>query len=222
MYIEFSHVYKKYEEFKDATALTDVSLCIEYEKRMIAIRGHNGAGKSTLLNLLAGLDHPDSGQVIVGTKDLTKLSRNELADYRLQEIGIIFQFFNLFQTYTLFENIAIPGYIAGKSRKTLKHDIEHLADEIGIRGILNKYPHEISGGEMQRTAIARALINKPRILLADEPTGNLDTENAINIYTLLHELATEEKITVIVVTHDERMVTYADQIILMENGRVAL
>jgi ABC-type lipoprotein export system ATPase subunit len=140
MHIEFLHIYKKYDEFKDATALVDVSFVIESEKRMIAIRGHNGAGKSTLLNLLGALDYPDSGKIIVDTKDITKLSRNELSNYRLHDIGIIFQFFNLFPTFTIYENIAIPGYLAGTNRKKLKMDIESIAELVGIKHILMKYP----------------------------------------------------------------------------------
>lgn len=222
MHIEFSNVYKKYEEFKDATALLDVSFVIESTKKMIAIRGHNGAGKSTLLNLLGALDTADSGKIIVGNKDLTLLNRNQLAEYRLHEIGIVFQFFNLFPTFTIYENIAMPGYLARTNRKKLHNDVKAIAEKVGIIHLLNKLPHEISGGEMQRAAIARALINEPKLLLADEPTGNLDTENAKNIYGLLHRLANESNVTVIVVTHDERMVSYADKIILMENGKVLL
>ncbi len=220
MHIEFQDVYKTYP-VKGATVLQGVSFRIDSES-MIAIRGHNGAGKSTLLNLLGALDHPDSGKIIVGDRDITQLSRNALADYRLHEIGIVFQFFNLFPTYTIEENIAIPGYLANRSRKTLKIEVEKLAEEVKITHILKKFPHEISGGEMQRAAIARALINHPKILLADEPTGNLDTQNAINIYRLLHSLAFEENVTIIVVTHDERMVEFADKIVLMENGVVSI
>jgi len=222
MHIEFSHVYKTYKDFKDATALENVSFCIESEHRMIAIQGHNGAGKSTLLNLLAALDSPDSGRILVGEQDLTQLSRNALANYRLHEIGIVFQFFNLFPSRTIEENIALPGYLADRNRKALKKDVEKLAEEVEITHILKKYPHEVSGGQMQRAAIARALINHPKMLLADEPTGNLDTQSAMKIYDLLHRLAHEENVTIIAVTHDERMVKFAEKIIRMENGKVSI
>lgn len=203
-------------------ALNDVSFKIEPQEKMVAIIGPSGAGKSTLLNIIAALDQVDSGEVIVSSHNITRLSHSQLANYRLREIGIIFQFFNLFPTLSVFENIAVPRYLAKASKKIVHTQVEEIAEQVGISHILKHYPHEISGGEAQRTAICRALINKPKLLLADEPTGNLDTKTAKTIYSLLQSLVVQQKLTVLVVTHDVNLITHVDRIITIENGRVIL
>ena len=222
MYITLKNIFKHYDEFKNNIALNNVTFKIEPQEKMVAIVGPSGAGKSTLINLIAALDQPDSGEIRVDSHNLTRLNRSQLANYRLHEIGIIFQFFNLFPTLTLFENIAVPGYLAKTSNKILHRKVEEIAEQVGISHLLTKHPHEISGGEAQRTAICRALINGPKILLADEPTGNLDTETAQVIFSLLQNLVEQQQLTVLVVTHDLSLINKVDKIINIKNGQVFL
>lgn len=222
MHLYLNKVSKNYKQFKDSPALDQLSFKIESHEQMVAIIGPSGSGKSTILNLIAALDSPDSGDIMVGSHNITQFNRKQLAHYRLHEIGIIFQFFNLFPTLSLFENIAIPGYLAKKTSKALKARVEELAEQVGIRGLLNSYPHEVSGGEAQRTAICRALMNQPRLLLADEPTGNLDTETAKLIFNLLQHLSETQKITALIVTHDLSLINKVNKVINLENGRIQL
>jgi putative ABC transport system ATP-binding protein len=222
MYISLKNIFKQYDEFKNNQALNDVTFKIEPQEKMVAVVGPSGAGKSTLLNLIAALDQPDSGEIIVSSQNITRLSRSQLANYRLHEIGIIFQFFNLFPTLTVFENIAVPGYLAKTPNKILHRKVEEIAEQVGISHLLKNHPHEVSGGEAQRTAICRALINGPRLLLADEPTGNLDTETAKVIFSLLQSLVEQQKLTVLVVTHDVNLINNVDKVITVKNGRVLL
>ena len=221
MQIEINHVYKEYEQYKDNQALVDVSVTIQPNEHMVAIVGPSGAGKSTLLNLIAALDQPSAGNICVNARNLSKLNRTQLARFRLHEIGIIFQFFNLFPTLTVFENIAVPGYLAKTPRKILHQEVETLAEQVHIAHLLKHYPHQVSGGEAQRTAIARALINQPKLLLADEPTGNLDTQTATEIFTLLHNLVEQRGLTALIATHDVNLVKQVDKIITMKNGQIA-
>lgn len=220
MHIRIKNICKQYEQYKNNQALIDVTLSIEQLEHVVAIVGPSGAGKSTLLNLIAALDKPNSGEISINGRNILKLDRTQLANYRLHEIGIIFQFFNLFPTLTIFENIAVPGYLAKTSRKTLNIEVEKLAEQVGIKHLLQHYPHEVSGGEAQRTAISRALINKPKLLLADEPTGNLDSETAIEIFSLLQTLVEQRGLTAFIATHDVRFVTHVDRTITMKNGRL--
>lgn len=220
MYISFQNITKQYDQFKNNLALSDVSFKIEPQEKMVAIVGPSGAGKSTILNLIAALDQPDSGEILVSSQNITQLNRFQLANYRLHEIGIIFQFFNLFPTLTVFENIAVPGYLAKIPNKVLHRKVEVIAEQVGIGHLLKSYPHEVSGGEAQRTAICRALINGPKLLLADEPTGNLDTETAALIFSLLQSLVEKQKLTVLIVTHDVNLIKNVDKIITVKNGRV--
>lgn len=220
MDITLRHIFKQYKQFKNNQALVDVSIHIQPEDKMVALIGPSGSGKSTLLNLIAALDKPSSGEIIVNSRNILGLNRSDLAQYRLHEIGIIFQFFYLFPTLTIFENIAVPGYLANSPRKNLKKEVEAIADLVGIRQLLNRYPHEISGGEAQRTAICRALINKPKLLLADEPTGNLDTETAQVIFSLLQTLVEHRRLTAIIATHDLHLLKHVNKTIELKNGRV--
>lgn len=222
MHIIINNVSKQYEQFTDSNALVRVTFNIEPSERMITITGPSGAGKSTLLNLIAGLDTPNSGDIIVNSKNISTLNRSQLAHYRLHEIGIIFQFFHLFPTLTIFENIAVPGHLAKHSRKQLHREVEEIAELVGIKHLLQHYPHEVSGGEAQRTAISRALINKPKLLLADEPTGNLDSETAVLIFSLLQTLVEQRQLTALIVTHDARLVGNVDKTISIRNGQISL
>lgn len=220
MHISLNNIVKSYKQFKNNQALDNVSFKIEPQEKMVAIIGHSGSGKSTLLNLIAALDKPDSGEIMIGSHDVTKLNRIQLSNYRLYEIGIIFQFFNLFPTLTVLENISVPGYLAKKKSKVLNKIVHELAEHVGIKHLLQSYPHEISGGEAQRTAICRALINKPRLLLADEPTGNLDTETAKVIFSLIQHFVEHLKLTALIVTHDLSLIENVDRVINIQNGRL--
>jgi ABC-type lipoprotein export system ATPase subunit len=220
MNLSIKQVYKEYEQYKNTQALADVTVTIESTECMVGIVGPSGAGKSTLLNLIAALDQPSSGEIIVANHNLSLLNRTQLAHYRLHEIGVIFQFFNLFPTLTIFENIAIPGYLAKTPRKILRKEVEAIAEQVHIEHLLNHYPHEVSGGEAQRTAISRALINKPRLLLADEPTGNLDTQTATEIFALLQKLVEKHRLTALIATHDISLLKHVDKIITMQNGHI--
>lgn len=222
MRLYLRNVNKHYEGYKDNQALIDVSFKIEPHEKIVTVIGRSGSGKSTLLNLIAALDSPDSGEIYVGEQNLAKLNRDQLANYRLHNIGIVFQFFNLFPTLTLFENIAVPGYLSKIPDKILERKVEGIAEQIGIGHLLKKYPHEVSGGEAQRTAICRALINTPKLLLADEPTGNLDTETSKVIVQLLKNLVDEQKLTLIIVTHDTNLIQNIDKTIELRNGRVII
>ncbi|GGI88018.1 ABC transporter ATP-binding protein [Legionella impletisoli] len=220
MAIILRHVFKQYKQFKNNQALVDVSLRIDPEDKMVALIGPSGSGKSTLLNLIAALDKPNSGEIIVNSRNILRLNRTDLAQYRLHDVGIVFQFFYLFPTLTIFENIAVPGYLANTSRKNLKKEVEAIADLVGIRHLLNRHPHEISGGEAQRTAICRALINKPKLLLADEPTGNLDTETAHVIFSLMQTLVEHRRLTAIIATHDLHLLKKVNKTIELKNGHI--
>lgn len=220
MHLHLNQVFKQYKQFKDTQALNNVSFKIHHQEKIVAVVGPSGSGKSTLLNLIAALDKPDAGDIIVGSHNIAHFNRAQLAQFRLYEIGIIFQFFNLFPTLTVFENIAVPGYLAKKSSKTLRKKVIELAEQVGIQQLLTSYPHEISGGEAQRTAICRALINEPRLLLADEPTGNLDTETAQVIFSLIKNLTEHKKIMAMIVTHDLNLIKDVNKIITIHNGRI--
>ena len=220
MHVIVKNVCKHYEQFKGNQALIYLSFNIGPKEHITAITGPSGSGKSTLINLLAALDKPNSGEIIVNSVNLSKLSRSQLAQYRLHEIGIIFQFFHLFPTLTIFENIAVPGYLAKTPTKMLRMAVEEIAEQVGIKHLLQHYPHEISGGEAQRTAICRALVNKPKLLLADEPTGNLDSETAKRIFSLIDALVTQKGLTAFIATHDVDLVKKVDKLIAIKNGRL--
>jgi len=178
--------------------------------------GPSGSGKSTFLNIIGGMDLPDKGQIIIDTMDITKLNDNNLSDFRLHKIGFIFQFFNLIPMLTAKENISLPSEVKNK-----KKDIEYinmLIAKLGLKDRENHYPAQLSGGEQQRVAIARALVNKPRIILADEPTGNLDSKNSKAVIKLLKEISEEMKLTIILITHDKEIASYADRILNMMDG----
>ena len=198
-------------------ALNGVSLTIE-EGEFIAIMGPSGSGKSTLLNLVAGLDRPSSGIVIVGGSDLGSLSESGLARFRRDRIGFVFQFFHLLPNLTALENVLIPAQL--KSRTSADATGRKLLSRLGIGDIADRYPAKLSGGQQQRIAIARALINQPALLLADEPTGALDTKSGDQVMALLAELHREGQ-TIILVTHDAKLATrHAARVISIMDGRI--
>ncbi|WP_346962536.1 ABC transporter ATP-binding protein [Clostridium sp.] len=215
--IEVKSLYKSYmeDEVAKVQVLKGVNINIK-QGEFVAILRPSGSGKSTFLNMIGGMDFPDKGQIIIDNIDITELNDNNLSDFRLHKIGFIFQFFNLIPMLTAKENISLPNEVKNK-----KKDIEYinmLITKLGLKERSNHYPVQLSGGEQQRVAIARALVNKPRIILADEPTGNLDSKNSKAVIELLKEISEEMKLTIILITHDKEIARYADRILNMMDG----
>lgn len=202
------------------TALDKVSLSVD-EGQFLAIQGTSGSGKSTLLNMLGGLDHPTSGEVLFSSKPLGPLSKKEMARYRRYSVGMIFQGFNLITTMSAEENVGLALAFAGLRGTQRRNRAKELLDRVGLADRLSHRPSELSGGEQQRVAIARALANRPKVLLADEPTGNLDSTRAHELLGLLRGMVDNDALTILMVTHDHELATsFADRIVLMRDGRV--
>ncbi|MFN5706001.1 MAG: ABC transporter ATP-binding protein [bacterium] len=190
------------------------------ENEMVAIVGPSGAGKSTLLHLLGTLDTADSGSILFNNKDLSKLKAKELNKLRNKEFVFIFQFHHLLPEFSAIENVCIPGWIAEQSMSQTRKRAAELLEIVGLSHRLEHKPSELSGGEQQRVAIARALMNNAKVIFADEPTGNLDTQNALQVNELFKELKREFKQTFIIVTHNEELAKSADRIIHMKDGEI--
>jgi putative ABC transport system ATP-binding protein len=202
------------------TAIKDVNLSLD-QGQFYGITGASGSGKSTLMNLLAGLDQPTFGSIKVQGKLISKLNKNELALYRRYQVGMIFQSFNLVSSYTALENVAFPLLFAGVAKKERIKKAEQMLEKVGIYQRKDHRPAELSGGEQQRTAIARALINQPKILLADEPTGNLDSKTSRQIVQTLSDLNKKQGITVIMISHEESLLDeFAEDVIHLQDGKV--
>ncbi len=184
----------------------------------IVVRGPSGAGKTTLLNIIGGLDKPSSGEISVLGHDLVKYDEYFLATFRCTNIGYIFQSYNLISTLTTKENLAFPMHLAGWDEERIEQKSEELLKLVGLTGRANHFPSQLSGGEQQRAAFARALANDPLILLADEPTGNLDLDTGLKVIDILKRL--KEKKTIVVVTHDERVQRLADRTLVMSEGKI--
>ena len=201
-------------------ALDHVSVAVN-QGEFVAIQGTSGSGKSTLLNVLGGLDQATSGDVFFDAKSLAPLNKREMARYRRYSVGMIFQNFNLITTMSAEENVGLALAFAGLRGTQRKTRAQELLERVGLADRLTHRPTELSGGEQQRVAIARALANRPRVLLADEPTGNLDSTRAHELLALLREMVGQDALTVLIVTHDHELAnTFADRIILMKDGRV--
>ena len=188
---------------------------------LVVLKGESGSGKSTLLSLLAGLDRPSGGELTVADHNLTNASAAELTDFRRDVVGMVFQSFNLMPTLNVLENACLPGLLAGKPFEEIKSKAMEFIDWLGLKTRLTHLPAQLSGGEMQRTAIARALINDPAIVLADEPTGNLDSRNGQIVIELLAELNRKWKRTVIIATHSALADPYATKMIHLKDGLIA-
>lgn len=188
---------------------------------LVVLKGESGSGKSTLLSLLAGLDRPTSGELTVANQNLTKATAAELTHFRREVVGMVFQSFNLMPTLNVLENACLPGLLAGQSFQKARSRASEYLDWLGLKGRLTHLPAQLSGGEMQRTAIARALINDPAIVLADEPTGNLDSRNGQVVIELLAELNQNWKRTVIIATHSTLADAIATSIINLKDGMIA-
>lgn len=210
---------KKYYGKKDniVKAVDGISLEVENGK-FTAIIGTSGSGKSTLLHCLAGLDKPTSGEVILGNKNIYSLNDDELSRIRRQEFGFIFQSFNLIPVLNVYDNIILPIQLDGK--KEDKEYIMNIIKKVGLEDQLKKFPNELSGGQQQRVAIARALSNKPVVIFADEPTGNLDSKTTEEVMSLLRSTVSELNQTLLMITHDENIAKEADRIITISDGKI--
>ena len=207
------------KSFGKTKVLRGINFSIE-QKELVAIRGASGSGKSTLLYLLGGLDQPTSGKVIINQKNLTNMGDEELANFRNESVGFVFQFHFLLPSMTCRDNILLPARIGGKDLKRVEDDTIKLSEILGVTHCLSKYPFEISGGEQQRINIIRALSLRPKILLCDEPTGNLDSKNSEKVATLLKNLSADFGATLLVVTHDDKVASYFPRKIVIEDGQI--
>jgi len=202
------------------TAIKDVTLSLD-QGQFFGVTGASGSGKSTLMNLLAGLDRPSSGSIKVQGKLISELDKDELALYRRHQVGMIFQSFNLVSSYSALENVAFPLLFAGVAKKERIKRAEQMLEKVGLYPRKDHRPPELSGGEQQRVAIARALINQPKILLADEPTGNLDSKTSSQIVQTLSDLNKKQGLTVIMISHEESLLDeFADDVIRLQDGKV--
>lgn len=221
MLLEVKDVRKSYIMGKMLVpALRGVTFEIE-ESELIAIFGPSGSGKSTLLHVIGGLDRPDEGVVLVDGVDLYKLGGNEIADTRLKKIGFVFQFFNLLPRLSSLKNVELPLALADVPSKKAEQKAVEMLSLVGLKERINHKPSELSGGEQQRVAIARALINDPEIILADEPTGNLDTKTGQEIVQLMRRLNQEQGKTFIIVTHDLHVAETASRVFYLRDGKIA-
>jgi len=188
---------------------------------IVTIVGASGAGKSTLLNILGTLDRPDQGQLFINNLEVSKLKNTNLSDFRNQRIGFIFQFHHLLDEFNAVENVSIPAFIKGVSRGEAEKNATALLERLGLGDRLTHKPNELSGGEQQRVAVARALINKPAIIFADEPSGNLDSANSLELHKLFIRLRDEFNQTFVIVTHNEELANMSDRTVLMKDGLVS-
>jgi putative ABC transport system ATP-binding protein len=218
--IELKNVWKIYKmEEVEVHALRDIDLKIKREE-FVAIIGPSGSGKSTLLHMIGLLDRPTSGKIYLDGLDISKLNDSELARLRGMKIGFVFQFFNLYPTLTARENIELPMIILEKDKTERKKKALELLKIVGLEKRAEHLPSQLSGGERQRVAIARALANDPPLLLADEPTGNLDSKSGSEIVKFLNKLQEEEKVTVVMVTHEPHIAEYAERIVNLKDGKI--
>jgi lipoprotein-releasing system ATP-binding protein len=211
-----SNIRKKYGSLE---VLKGIDLEIK-KGEIVSIVGASGAGKSTLLQILGTLDKPDSGIVKLNEEDIFKFSEKELAKFRNQKLGFIFQFHNLFAEFTALENVCMPAYIKGTDDKTAKARAEYLLEMLGLSDRATNLPSQMSGGEQQRVAVARAIMNEPQIVFADEPSGNLDSKNAHELHELFFKLRDQLNQTFVIVTHNQSLADMADRKLEMEDGRI--
>jgi lipoprotein-releasing system ATP-binding protein len=214
--LEAINIHKSYPNVE---VLKGVSLKIN-KGEIVSIVGASGAGKSTLLQLLGTLDSPDQGSLSINDEDLSKAGSKRLSEFRNKYLGFIFQFHNLLPEFTALENVCIPGYLGKRNPAEVEKKAKYLMDYLGISHRLTHKPSEMSGGEQQRTAIARALVNDPLIIFADEPTGNLDSHNAEEMHKLFFQLRKEFNQTFVIVTHNEKLASEADRKLEMADGKL--
>ena len=199
-------------------ALSDVSFSVE-KGEYVAIMGETGSGKTTLLNILAALDKPTSGQVLLGGRDIVAIRERDIAAFRRDNLGFVFQDFNLLDTFSIQDNILLPLVLAGKSFKEMERLLTPLADTLGLTKLLNKFPYEVSGGQKQRAAVARALITQPQLVLADEPTGALDSKATDGLLRLFAQINAAGQ-TILMVTHSAKAASHAGRVLFIRDGQV--
>ncbi len=211
-----TNIQKKYGQLQ---VLKGVDISIN-KGEIVSIVGSSGAGKSTLLHILGTLDNADAGQIILNNERVDKLTGKKLAAFRNRQIGFVFQFHHLLPEFTALENVCIPGWIAGGKKAAVQARAEELLKTLGLANRLENKPQQLSGGEQQRVAVARALINNPSIIMADEPTGNLDSANAKELHQLFIDLRNQFNQTFLIVTHNEELAKLSDRIVHMKDGRI--
>ena len=214
--LKADNIHKKYGEIE---VLKGIDLEVG-EGEVISIVGASGAGKSTLLHILGSLDQPDAGKLFIGGKDVLSLSKKQLASFRNQKIGFVFQFHNLLPEFTTLENVCIPAFIHGKGKVEAQEEAKRLLVMLGLEQRLNHKPSQLSGGEQQRTAVARALINDPDIVFADEPSGNLDSQSATDLHNLFFDLREKLNKTFVIVTHNQELADLADRKLTIQDGTI--
>lgn len=219
--LQAKHVRKIYNfrtrnEFE---ALHDINLEVK-EGEFIGVMGPSGSGKSTLINTLSTIDRPTEGRVYINGKDVNTMSANEVGHFRYEHLGFVFQYFNLLKTHTMYENIAMPLSLARVPAAEIEKRVNEVAEELHIQDLLNKRPMECSGGQRQRAAICRALINHPSLIVADEPTGNLDSVNSMSLMKILYELNKDRHVTIVMVSHDPMVTSYTSRLVYLKDGNI--
>lgn len=218
--LEAKHMKKVYNALSANAfeALHDINFQVE-EGDFVAIMGPSGSGKSTFINNISTIDMPTGGHVYINGKDVRMMGSNEIGTFRFKNLGFIFQDFNLLDTHTLYENIAMPMALAHKNKKEIDARVKELADMMAISAFLHKYPYECSGGQRQRAAICRALVNHPNIIVADEPTGNLDSKNSSELMHIFEDL-NKSGVTIVMVTHDPLITSYSSRLLYIKDGNI--
>jgi putative ABC transport system ATP-binding protein len=218
--VEVRNVYKSYyRNHLEIPVLRDITLSVP-EGEYLALMGPSGSGKTTLLNLIAGIDRPTSGTITVAGEEVTQLSETEMANWRTRHVGMIYQFYNLIPVLTAYENVELPLLLTHLSRKERRAHVELALEVVGLSDRIDHYPRQLSGGQQQRVAIARAVVTDPTLLIADEPTGDLDRKSAEEVLNLVQELNQDSKKTIIMVTHDPHAAERARVILHLEKGEL--
>ena len=216
------HIFKVYgnlNEEGETRALNGINLSVQ-KGEFIAIMGSSGSGKTTLLNILSGIDQPTSGDIIIGEQTINEMKADALAEFRRKQLGYVFQDFNLLDSLTVKENIMLPMILEKKTIMEMEERVDELASLFDIKAILNKYPYHISGGQQQRTAVSRALVNEPQIIFADEPTGNLDSKSSVVIMECFEQIVHTMDTTILLVTHDVFAASYCERVFFIQDGSV--